>query len=299
MSQPRPEAQTTRRATLLIGILSRLPLPLLYGLSDLLFLVLFYLARFQRRLLLDNLSRAFPSKPPAEIRRLTARSYRNALDFLVESIKAWRLTAEDLHRRVEIENPEVLTGLLREHKTVLALTSHSGNWEWLQLACSAQLDAPVAALYNPLNHRGADALLLEMRTRFGSTLIDAGNALPSLITFSRLGGVIALNADQAPRPEDDKFWTTFLGIETAFFTGPEKLARLFRAPVVFVSMQRLRRGRFRSRFQLLAQPPYGETPGEILQPYVRAVEQQICSAPQDWFWLYKRWKYKKPLYTDY
>ena len=299
MSRPRPEAQARRRATLLIGILSRLPLPLLYGLSDLLFLLLFHLARFQRRLLLENLRRAFPSKPPAEIRRLAAGSYRNALDFLVETIKAWRLTAQELRRRVEIENPEVFTSLLREHKVVLALTSHSGNWEWLQLACSAQLDAPVAALYNPLNHRGVDALLLEMRTRFGSTLIDAGNALPALITFARQGGVIALNADQGPRPEDDKFWTTFLGIETAFFTGPEKLARLFRAPVVFVSMQRLRRGRFRSRFQLLTQPPYGETPGEILQPYIKAVQQQIYSAPQDWFWLYKRWKYKKPLYTDY
>jgi KDO2-lipid IV(A) lauroyltransferase len=138
-----------------------------------------------------------------------------------------------------------------------------------------------------------------MRMRFGSTLIDAGNALPALIAFSRQGGVIALNADQGPRPEDDKFWTGFLGIETAFFTGPEKLARLFRAPVVFVAMQRLRRGRFHIRFQPLTQPPYGETPGEILQPYVAAVEQQIRAAPQDWFWLYKRWKYKKPLYTDY
>jgi KDO2-lipid IV(A) lauroyltransferase len=299
MSQPRSEAQAKRRAALLIGILSRLPLPLLYGLADLLFVLLFHLARFQRRLLLDNLSRAFPGKSPTEIHCLAARSYRNALDFLVETIKAWRFSAADLDRRVEIENPEVLAGLLSQHKVVLALTSHCGNWEWLQLACSAQFEVPVAAVYNPLNHRGVDALLLEMRTRFGSTLIDAGNALPALIEFSRQGGVIALNADQAPRPEDEKFWTEFLGIETAFFTGPEKLARLFKAPVVFVAMQRLRRGRFRIRFQPLTQPPYAQTPGEILRPYVEAVEQQIRSAPQDWFWLYKRWKYQKPVYADH
>jgi KDO2-lipid IV(A) lauroyltransferase len=299
MSQPRSEPQAKRRAALLIGVLSRLPLPLLYSLSDLLFLLLFHVARFQRRLLLDNLGRAFQDKTPAEIHHLAARSYRNALDLLVETIKAWRFDTRDLRHRVEIENPESLTGLLRQHKVVLALTSHCGNWEWLQLACSAQLDAPVAAVYNPLNHRGVDAALLEMRARFGSTLIDAGSALPQLIAFSRRGGLIALNADQGPRPEDDKFWTGFLGIETAFFTGPEKLARLFRAPVVFVAMQRMRRGRFRIRFQPLAQPPYGQAAGEIMQPYVEAVEQQIRSAPQDWFWLYKRWKYRKPVYTDY
>jgi KDO2-lipid IV(A) lauroyltransferase len=298
MSQPSSETRARRRAALLIGTLSRLPLPLLYALSDLLFLLLFHLVRFQRKLLRDNLCRAFPEKTPVEIRRLATHSYRNALDFLVETLKAWRFDAPELRRRVEIDNPDVLQDLLRRHKVVLALTAHCGNWEWLQLACSAQLNAPLAAVYNPLNHRGVDALLLEMRSRFGSTLIDAANALPKLIDFSRQGGVIALNADQGPRPEDDKFWTTFLGIETAFFTGPEKLARLFRAPVVFVAMQRLRRGHFRIRFQLLSEPPYGPAPGEILRPYVKAVERQIRSAPQDWFWLYKRWKYKKPLYAD-
>jgi Kdo2-lipid IVA lauroyltransferase/acyltransferase len=298
MPQPHSDAQAKRRAALLIGMLSRLPLPLLYGLSDVLFLLLFHMARFQRRLLLDNLRRAFPDKTPAETNRLAVRSYRNALDLLVETIKGWRIDTGDLRQRVEIENPDALTGLLRQHKVVLALTSHSGNWEWLQLACSAQLDAPVAAVYNPLNHCGLDALLLEMRTRFGSTLINAGSPLAGLIDFSRQGGVIALNADQGPGPEDNKFWTSFLGVETAFFTGPEKLARLFQAPVVFVAMQRLRRGRFRIRFQPLTEPPYGPAAGEIIQPYVAAVERQIRSAPQDWFWLYKRWKYRKPAYAD-
>ena len=180
----------------------------------------------------------------------------------------------------------------------MALTSHCGNWEWLQLACAAQLDARLAAVYNPLNHPGVDTLLLELRERFGSTLVDAGNALPALIGFARGGGVIALNADQGPRREDDKYWSDFLGIETAFFTGPEKLARLFKAPVVFVAVQRLRRGCFRVCFQHLTHPPYSQATGEIMQPYVEAVQRQIRHAPEDWFWRYKRWKYKKPLYAD-
>lgn len=296
MSSSPANVQAKRRAALLIGALSRLPLPLLYGLSDLLFLLLFHLLRFQRRLLIDNLNRAFPEKKAGEIRRLAAASYRNALDFLFESIKAWRFDKRDLQYRVEIDNPQLLRALLQEHKVVLALTSHCGNWEWLQLACSAQLGMPIAMVYNPLNHRGVDALLLELRARFGSRALDSNNALPELVKFARQGGVIALNADQSPRPEDDKYWAEFLGIDTAFFIGPEKLARLFKAPVVYVHLQRLRRGFFRIRFDLLARPPYRSEEGEIMQPYVKAVEAQIRSAPQDWFWLYKRWKYKKPLY---
>jgi Kdo2-lipid IVA lauroyltransferase/acyltransferase len=298
MSTPSPATPGKRRASLAIGLLSRLPLPLLYRLSDLLFVLLFHLARFQRQLLADNLRRAFPGKPAQEINRLAAATYRNALDFLFETIKAWRFGAQDLQQRIEIENADLLTALLKQHKTVLALTAHSGNWEWLQLTCGARLDAPIAAVYNPLNHRGVDALLLQLRTRFGSRLIDNNdNALPALIEFSRQGGIIALNADQGPRAEDDKYWTAFLGTETAFFTGPEKLARLFQAPVVFVAMQRLRRGYYRVRFELLATPPYPSSPGAVLQPYVQALEQQIRAAPQDWFWLYKRWKYEKSLYA--
>ena len=298
MSRLESHAQARRRAARLIGLLSRLPLPLLYAISDLLFLLLFHVLRFQRRLMVENLERAFPEKSRGEIRKLAARSYRHALDFLFETIKAWRFDTEALRRHVRIENPELLSELLRRHKVVVALTSHCGNWEWLQLACAAQLDARLAAVYNPLNHPGVDTLLLELRERFGSTLVDAGNALPALIGFARGGGVIALNADQGPRREDDKYWSDFLGIETAFFTGPEKLARLFKAPVVFVAVQRLRRGCFRVCFQHLTHPPYSQATGEIMQPYVEAVQRQIRHAPEDWFWLYKRWKYKKPLYAD-
>jgi KDO2-lipid IV(A) lauroyltransferase len=297
MSNSHTRPRSRRRAALLIGGLSRLPLALLYAISDLLFLVLYRVLRFQRRLVIDNIGRAFPTASRQEIERLSAHTYRHALDLLFETIKAWRLNQRDFRQRVQIENADMLSDLLAANKIVLALTSHCGNWEWLQLACAVQLDQRIAAVYSPLNHTGVDALLLDMRARFGSTLIDTGRALPELIRFARDGGIIALNADQGPRPEDDKYWTDFLGIETAFFTGPEKLARLFRAPVVFVAMRRLRRGRFSVRFELLATPPYAA--GDAVMPaYVSALEAQIRAAPQDWFWLYKRWKYRKPLYAD-
>ena len=282
----------------LIGALGRLPLSVLYKLSDLLFLIFYHLFKFQRRILAENLDRAFPDKSPAERKKLAVACYRNALDFLVESLKCWRLDKTEIERRVTLKNPELITKLSEQHKTLLALTSHSGNWEWLQLACATQLQTPLAALYSPLNMPDIDALLKTMRSRFGSTLIEAKTALPSLVEFSRQKGIIAVNADQGPRPEDDKYWGRFLGIETAFFTGPDKLARLFKAPVVFVRMQRVRRGYYEVDFELLCEPPYQKSGDSIMPAYIKAAEQQILAAPQDWFWLYKRWKYTRPLYTD-
>jgi KDO2-lipid IV(A) lauroyltransferase len=279
---------------MLIRLLTRLPLPLLYTLADILFVVFFRLLRFQRRLVEDNLRGAFPEQSPAAIRRLAAHSYRNAIHILFETIRCFSFSDRDLAQRVEIENMALIDTLRQQHGTVLAAASHQCNWEWLQLACAARLEAPLAVIYKPLNHQGIDALLAQLRRRHGTELIEARNSLSQLIRFAQTPGVIALVADQAPRREEEKYWSRFLGRDTAFLPGLEKLARFLKAPVVFVHMSRLRRGHYRIRFEVLTEPPYRKQNGEIMQPYIQAVEKQIIEAPQDWFWVYKRWKHKKP-----
>lgn len=279
-----------------LRLLSLAPLAFLHLVADVLFLVLYYLLGFQRALVVDNIAKAFPATPPRAVRRLAARSYRNALHVLFETVSAQRLSQAQLAQRVTIENPQLVTGLLQRYTTIVAVAAHQGNWEWLQLACAAQLGAPLAALYKPVNIAGIDTLLHRMRSRFGSRLVAAQSALPGLLAFAREGGVIALVADQGPQPDEDKYWSRFLGRDTAFFTGPEKIARLLRAPLVFVAMQRSGRGRYRIRFETLAEPPYTQQEGELMQTYIRRVEQQVREAPEDWLWVYRRWKYRKSVY---
>ena len=296
MPEPNPDIKSKHWPVPLIRFLARLPLPFLYVLADMLFVLFFHLIRFQRELVVENLGRAFPEQSSQVTRRLAAQSYRHAIHILFETIKSVSFNDHELAQRIEIENTELIDALLRRHRTILAAASHHCNWEWLQLACSARLEVPLAALYKPLNHRGIDTLLLQMRSRYGSKLIEAKSALPELVSFIRQPGVIAVVADQGPRPDEEKYWGRFLGRDTAFFPGLEKLARLLKAPVVFVRMKRVRRGHYRIRFEVLTEPPYRQQSGAIMEPYIQALEKQIIEAPQDWFWAYKRWKYKKPVY---
>ncbi len=296
MSEKKAAKHPEQWLTILIRLLARLPLPVLYLIADTLFVPAFYLLRFQRKLVENNLQSVFPEYSPARIRRLAASSYRNTVHMLFESIKGGALTAEELARRVKIENPELIYTLLEQYQTVVTVAAHHGNWEWLQLACSSRLAVPLAALYKPLNHPGIDIPLQESRSRFGSLLIEAKSALPELLRFARQPGIIALVADQGPRPDEEKHWARFLGRDTAFYPGPEKLARLLKAPLVFIHMQRLRRGYYRIRFEVLLEPPYQQDPGVIMDRYIKAVEKQVLEAPQDWVWMYKRWKYRKSLY---
>lgn len=296
MSDSAPAIKSEQWLSRILGVISRVPLPILYVLADAIFLLSYYVLRFQRALIINNLRAAFPNREDAEIQKTAVQTYRNTVHMLFESIKGATLGKQALCQRVEIENPQLIDELLQQHKVVITVASHHANWEWLQLVCSARLHAPLAALFKPLNHPGVDIPLLKTRSRFGSILIEVANALPEVIKFSRDGGIVALVADQGPRPEDEKHWATFLGRDTAFYTGPEKLARVLKAPLVFVRMQRLRRGYYRIGFDVLTKPPYSQPYGAIMDEYIRAVEQQVLQAPQDWVWMYKRWKHKRPLY---
>jgi KDO2-lipid IV(A) lauroyltransferase len=297
MSDTPPHTLSRRRLPALLRLLGRVPLPLLYGIADLLFFAVFRVFGFQRALATDNIARAFPDMPAAQVAQLAARSTKNAAHVVFETIASSRFSDAELAQRVIIDNPQLIEELVQEHRTVVTLAAHHANWEWLQLACAARLSAPLAALYKPLGHAGLDAFLHQLRGRFGSRLIVARTALQQLLQFARKPGIIALVADQVPRPDDEQYWSVLLGRETAFFTGPEKLARLLQAPLVFAHMQRLRRGYYRVHFDVLARPPYPEPEGDLMERYIRALEAQIRAAPQDWVWVYKRWKYPKSVYA--
>ncbi len=296
MSEKKLGIHSERWLAMLIRLLARLPFPILYLIADTLFVLAFYLLRFQRKLVENNLQSVFPAHSSVAIRRLATSSYRNTMHVLFESIKSGTLTAEQLARRVEMENPELIHTLLKQYPTVVTVAAHHGNWEWIQLAWSSRLATPLAILYKPLNHPGIDIPLQESRSRFGSLLIEAKSTLPELLRFARQPGIIALVADQGPRPDEKKHWAKFLGRNTAFYPGPEKLVRLLKAPLVFVHMERLRRGYYRIKFEVLIEPPYRQDPGAIMDTYIKAVERQVLAAPQDWLWMYKRWKYRKSVY---
>ena len=297
MSDAPRKTLSQRWLPVLLRLLGRVPLPLLYFIADVLFFTLFRVLGFQRALASDNIARAFPQLPVTQVARLAAQSARNTAHVVFETIASSAFNEAELARRVLIDNPQLIQQLVQEHRTVVTVAAHHANWEWLQLACAARLGAPLAALYKPLGHSGLDTFLHQLRGRFGSRLIVARTALPQLLQFAREPGVIALVADQVPRPDDEQYWSVLLGRETAFFTGPEKLARLLKAPLVFAHMQRLRRGYYRVQFEVLARPPYLEPDGDLMERYVRALEAQIRAAPLDWVWVYKRWKYRKSVYA--
>ena len=223
--------------------------------------------------------------------------YRNYSDVVLEMIKAITIDARELDRRITITNQRVLDELLNSGQSVIVMMAHHCNLEWLMLACCIKLKHPMDAVYKPLHNKSLDKLMLESRSRFGGHPIPAKSTLHEIVKRKHVIRCIAIASDQTPRVGDDKHWTQFLNQDTAFFLGAEKLARLTKYPVLFLSMKRIARGVYEASFKTLATTPYSKSSECITQQYAREVESQILTSPPDWLWSHKRWKHKRPIYT--
>lgn len=289
-----------RPMVFLLRALGRLPLTSLYGFAWIVYFVTFRLLRWRRELAARNIARSFPEKTPAERAAILEQSYRNMSEVFVELLWGWRASAEDLKARMVIDNPELVARFVAEKRSVILLTAHVCNWEWLLPGGGAHFGIPIDAVYKPIRVASLDAYMREARSRFGGQPIPIKSFAFELLRRAGQPRAYGLVADQTPLKSMDKHWTRFLNQDTAFFVGAEKIARFLEAPAVYVAMRRLRRGHYAVHLHVLAEPPYDgtETAGDgdswITEAYARKLEEEIRASPADWLWVHNKWKYPKP-----
>ncbi|MDR0588538.1 MAG: hypothetical protein LBG61_06175 [Burkholderiales bacterium] len=274
--------------------LSFLPLFVLYGIGDLIFVIAFYLLRWRRGIASDNLARAFPEKSEAERYRIMRQHYRNLTILAAEVIWAVRQDGEKMRHRVLIENPEEVNKNYALNRSSLFMTAHFCNWEWAVYG-SLWFSSQVFAVYKPQRVKGADRFLRESRTRFGAAVIPHTKVAEEVASNRRSAPrIYALVADQTPLKRESKFWATFLNQDTAFFVGTDRLARILQAPVYFPRTRRIRRGYYSIYMELIAEPPYRKDDEHaVTAAYVAALEREIRACPENWLWIHRKWKYEK------
>lgn len=278
---------------LIYRLLGRLPLPLLYGVSTLMAVVLYRVVRYRRRVVTDNLAHAFPALGTAERQGIERNVYRHLCDLGVEMIASRRMSRAAFQRHVTLENPELLLPYKNREQSILFLTCHQGNWEWLLHVVSDYLGCPIDVVYKTLHDRHFDAFVFDARARSGKPIAfkDAGR---EILRRRREFRGFAMLADQAPFKRDKRYWRSFFGRPGSFYLGPQKIAEATQYPVVFVAMTKLRRGHYSARFEVLAEPPHAKGGFAILDRYVDAVERAVRAQPETWMWSNRKWKHRPP-----
>ena len=275
---------------MLFGLISRLPLPLLYVLCGFLAWLL-RVARWRRGLVDDGLGRCLPQKSAAQ-RRAIARDFYAGLGRLVaEFLHGRHITGDELERRLRFENEAVVRDALAQGRRVLLVAGHHCNWEWLALAIPRRFREPLTAPYKRISRDGADRWARETRSRFGTTMVLDKEFGPYLAARRRQVKLIIMLADQSPsRSNEGQTWLPFFGQDTSFFQGPGWIGERLRFEPVFIAMRPDGKGRYVARFVPLGAPGERMAAERILKAYVNALEQAISAHPAQYFWAYNRWK---------
>ncbi len=273
-----------------------LPFSVLYLLSDFLFLVIFYLVRYRRKLVRRNLRNAFPGKSQKQLKKLERKFYHHLCDYFVETIKTLRLSDKEVSKRMRFENPEIFKRLTADGKSCILSLGHYGNWEWVpSIVMHFEPGIKQGLVYKTLHNKAFDRLFLKIRSRFNSKPIEQVSVYRQMIRLQQAGErmVVGFLADQRPSRNNDHYWTTFLNQNTLVQTGMEKIARHVGCAVVYLDIKKIKRGYYVGKFFVISPDASQEPDFVIMERYMRKLEETILRAPAYYLWSHNRWKFKK------
>lgn len=272
-------------------LISYLPFPALYALAYLLYLFLYYVFRYRRATVDENLRFAFPEKNDRQIAQLGRDYYRRLAQVALEILKARRMNREDFLQRAKLVNPELLQQYSNDFQdSVIVLTIHQGNWEWMLHGASSALQIPIDPVYKPLHNKTVDKIIFDIRSQFGSRPLPMDGAPRDILRRRREFRIFVMVADQAPVRTERGHWTRFMNREAKFYLGGESIAKMTRFPVLFARCTRTRTGHYEIEFIELAKPPYDKESHAVTDAYVALAEESIRRQPDSWLWSNRRWK---------
>ena len=274
-------------------LISLLPFWFLYRVSDLFFVIIYYVLGYRKKVVMDNLRNSFPDKSEKELKKIAFDFYRYLCDLFLETFKTLTISKKQMLAHCKMnENTQKLFDYYYEQKrSIILVMGHFGNWEWAGNVVDSNKHQ-LYVIYHQLSNKYFNQLVIKMRTRFGTKLIEMKSTLRDMVTNRKDITATAFIADQTPFPES-AYWTTFLNQDTPVFTGTEKIASKLNYPVVYVSVKRIKRGYYEIFGELLFENPKETKEGEISEAHTRRLEKDIIAQPEIWLWSHRRWKHKR------
>jgi len=275
-------------------IISWIPLRGLFLISDVLFFIVYHILHYRREVVRTNLKNSFPKKSINEIIKIEKGFYKHFTDQSFEAVKTLSISEAQAKKRFTIVNPELIDGLYEKEKDVIIYCGHLGNWEWFAFL-PLLFEFQTTAFYQQLSNAYFDEIMKLTRSRFGVICVESKSGYRSLhqLRQEKKRTLNLMLGDQSPSKDGVKYWTNFLGQETAFLIGADKIARKMDQAVVFPVFEKKKRGHYEVRFILIEDNASNTDNHQITQKYATALEEAITKSPELWLWSHQRWKLSK------
>lgn len=282
----------TKKKHHFMRLLAGLPLGVLYVFSDIAFPILYYIIRYRRSLVRENLQCSFPEKDEKEIVRIEKAFYHNLCDVFIEAFKCLNISDEEMRRRVEILNCELPEQIASQGKNVFMLLGHCGCWEWCQEVCVRYKNPKKSCeIYKQIKSQYFSSLMHEIRSRWNTEQIEMKQSVRTLLKWSSQGEPFLCGFIQDQRPDvKAKDGITFLNQQTWYAPGAEEIAHKIGAEPVYLDVERTSRGHYRLTFlKMTPNTDENNSPYPLSRNYWRLLEQTIRRQPELWLWSHNRW----------
>ena len=275
--------------------LSLLPLGVLYYISDFLYLIIYKLFGYRKKVVKANLKSVFKDKSDAEILSIEKAYYKHLCDIVVESVKVFSISAEELQMRMKVHNPEILEKYRLQNRTCMCVTAHYGNYEWAGISFPLHNKKYHAwGLYQKLNNSFFDKKMKVSRGKFGVNMVQSTQVNAYLAGLKEKVFMAGFIADQKPINPKTAIWTLFLGRETGFSKGAELYARKFNSVMLYGEVVKIKRGFYTLEYKVICEDLSSEENFLPSKKFIKLLETQITKQPEYWLWSHKRWKHARP-----
>lgn len=274
-----------------LKLISKLPFWCLHRISDFFYLLLYYVIRYRKEVILNNLITAFPENSLKENKKIARKFVRHFADFLIESLKTLSITEKELQERYVYINQHIVQEQLDSGKSLMMVTGHNANWEWMFYYGKVSGVITWTA-YTPLSNPIFDKLMVTNRERYGLKVFPSKKASKAIAKFIQEGAqfVNPLMSDQSPSA-NYKNRAMFLGQDVPFFIGPEAYSKKYNLPTFYASVKKVSRSCYTAEFIPITLSPQETDQGWITSEYIRLMEEDIRRAPEYYLWSHRRFKH--------
>ncbi|MCX2680156.1 lysophospholipid acyltransferase family protein [Galbibacter sp. EGI 63066] len=276
-----------------IWILSMLPFPFLYTVSDGVFFLIYHVVGYRKKMVLDNLKLCFPEKTEQELLKIRKNFYHHMCDLFLEMIKTLNMSQEEMRKRTVFHNLELLEKYAKENRSVILLCGHYGNYEWV-LSLGLHIAHNGYGIYSPLSNKYFDRLVKKIRNKHGGELISRYNTAKRIVKHQRSNhlSLYGFVNDQSPMANHARYWRDFFGVTVPVFTAAETLAKKFDMPVVFFCARKVKRGYYETTIVDVAENPKDYPDFQITDVYTEMLEKEIREQPEYYLWTHNRFKHR-------
>lgn len=274
--------------------LSLLPLSILYGIGTCIRFFTYTVFHYRVQVVQENLKNSFPDKSEKELQAIEKAYYKHLTDLIMEGVKGLTISRKNLIKRYYCRQPDIVNDYFKQGKSVILLSSHYNNWEWMVLSLSMQFSHHGIGVGKANSNKIFEKIINKARTRFGTEVVFA-DTIRGIFEKNDKQNILCsymMLSDQSPANVKKSYIATFLNQPSAMIFGGEYFAKKYNYPVVYYAVKQIKRGYYEIVLKNITDTPQQLPPGEIIERYIHYLEKDINKYPQFWLWSHRRWKHK-------